>query len=314
LERGRLFAQNAGREYVLEVTFGDGAMGVREAAVFGLSANGRLSLYEGQSVLVLRASASGPQGVSVMAPQTFEPGVGLRPLSREEKEAPEWRFIEESSQPMAAAAPPSPEAPWPKFPWPPPEASGRVQIPDAFVRKDEPSTLGDLASRLEGALTEAEYAQWSYFAAPWGFVLVTCLEQVEEDGTPKEGDARWAIDAGELKRFTLKSYLKALFKADPGHFRVVAIVVTTDSFATSGNRPGRDEAVKWLSKGVNRLPSEIAQRPYTAAHACTALVYEFEKPVGKQRAVAVVPGRLPARRHLERAGVWNGLERRGPGL
>lgn len=212
------------------------------------------------------------------------------------------------------AAPPRPEAPWPKFPWPPPEASGRVQIPDAFVREDEQSTLGDVASRFEGALTEAEYAQWSYFAAPWGFVLVTCLEQVEEDGTPKEGEARWAIEPGELKRFTLKSYLKALFKADPGHFRVVAIVVTTDSFATSGTRPGRDEAVKWLSKGVNRLPSEIAQRLYTAAHACTALVYEFEKPVGKQRPVTVVPGRLPARRHLERAGVWNGLERRGRGL
>ena len=84
--------------------------------------------------------------------------------------------------------PPASEAPArsPSFPWPPPKASASSKVPDNFLRETETKQiLHDIDRRLALALDKAGYFEKSYFSVPDGFALVTRLEQINADGTPK---------------------------------------------------------------------------------------------------------------------------------
>lgn len=220
-------------------------------------------------------------------------------------------------QPASALPPPPPiiAEEIPQFPWPPPEASARSNVPNnLLLRSDDQSepeqpTLADIESRISSALDAAGYTEKSYYAIPDGFALATRLEQIEVDGTPKAGLERWALGVGRLRDFSLIAYLKALFTANVGYFRVIAFVVTPHSFSYSDDRVGRDEALEWLRDGLNRLPPLIGEQVYTPHHSCTALIYEFEKNDVEEQARIRTPGKLTGRIHLERSGVWGSLRR-----
>jgi hypothetical protein len=200
----------------------------------------------------------------------------------------------------------------PRFPWPPPQASARADIPDKLLRhaRTEKLALRDIDRRLSAALDAAGYAEKSYFAVPDGFALVTRLEQIEADGAPKKKESdRWATEPGRLREFSLSAYLKALFTSNVGHFRVIVFVVTSRPFSQAEAMVSRDEALAWFPEGLNRLPDAIGRRPYTAQYASTALIYEFEKSDVAKQAQTKIPGRLTGRTHLERAGVWGALQR-----
>lgn len=198
----------------------------------------------------------------------------------------------------------------PNFPWPPPQASATAVIPDNFFRgaRSDDILLGDIDTRIKGALDSSEYFERSYYAVPDGFALVTHLENINPDGTPKPGDDRWAIKVGPLRSFSLESYLKALFTSNPGFFRIIVFIVTPHPFTQSDESVSRGKAVSWLHRGSHILPQEIATQPYTDRYSCTALIYEFEKIAGEDIASTVIPGKLPGRTHLERSQLWHGLE------
>ncbi len=197
------------------------------------------------------------------------------------------------------------------FRWPPPQASGSVIVPRSLLlaKTAGKSTLGDVQARLETALDRTGYSDKSYFAVPAGFVVVTRLEQFSDSGAPKVGDERWATEAGPLKRFDMSEYVSALFRAKPGRFRVIAFVVTPIPFSQANATVTREEANRWLSRGANKLPVELAGAEYTERHDCTALIYEFSKAGQDAEAVPVIPGTLPAREHLVRANLWQALEK-----
>jgi hypothetical protein len=200
-----------------------------------------------------------------------------------------------------------PEFAAPQFPWPPPQASAMTIIPAAFVRPNDIAdpTLGDVADRISAALDSAGYFERSYFAAPGGFAMVTRLERINSDGTPKQDEAeRWTVDASPMRRFVPGDYLLALFTAPSGYYRIIVFVASSQPFAQSEAEVGRSEASAWLSAGLNTLPESIAQAEYTARHRVTALIYEFEQP-GRQAATLRLPGNLLGRVHLQRALVWD---------
>ena len=194
----------------------------------------------------------------------------------------------------------------PQFPWPPPETSARSDVPNNFLLRSETEqpTLADIESRIRSALDAAGYTEKSYYAVPDGFALVTRLEQIEVDGTPKAGVERWALAIGPLRDFSLVAYLRALFTANVGYFRVIVFVVTPHPFSYSNARIGRNDAIEWLRYGLNRLPPSIGEKAYTSYHYCTALIYEFEKNDVEEKARTRTPGRLTGRIHLKRSGVW----------
>jgi hypothetical protein len=107
---------------------------------------------------------------------------------------------------------------------------------------------------------------------------------------------------------SLDEYIKALFNAPPGHYRVIVFVVTDQPFAATGQEPGSQEASAWLAAGALRLPSQIGREPYSSEHYTSALIYEFERNRDTRQATVKTPSDLLGRTHLEKAGLWKALE------
>jgi len=193
----------------------------------------------------------------------------------------------------------------PDFPWPPPEASAMANLPTQFFAQAH--YLRDVESKLSEALSSCEYAQTSYYAVPGGFGLVTRIEQINTDGTPKAPPNRWATATAPPAHFSLSEYMKALLTANAGRFRIIVFVLTKYPFTQTSATVTREEAMTWLPNGANRLPSSIGDEPCTPSHLCTALIYEFELPETKNQAVLNKPSSLSCQAHLAAAHLWNQL-------
>jgi hypothetical protein len=196
----------------------------------------------------------------------------------------------------------------PSFPWPPPTASAREVIPNDFLLGNSSAALlRNINDELVSALGKNGYFERSYFQAPGGFALVTRLEQIEEDGRSKPIPGRWS--AGSVRSegdSWIVSYLRALFTAQPGYYRVIVFIVSDTPFGESGQVKA-SEAEAWLQGGVNFLPDAIARLPYTRQMACTALIYEFKREGNSQASSLLTPSHLDARTHLVNSGLWANL-------
>lgn len=204
--------------------------------------------------------------------------------------------------------PTSQELRLPEFPWPPPRASAETIIPQKFLQKstDLVAHLGDVDHILVGALDINGYYDKSYYAVPDGFALVTRLEQISSDGTPKKLPARWELEMGKLRKFSLAEYLRALLTANPGYYRIIVFIVTSHPFSQADAKVSEDQAINWLEGGFERLPSAVSELEFTQEYGCTALVYEFRTASGIVPTLAL-PSHLPGRTHLERANIWSAL-------
>jgi hypothetical protein len=218
--------------------------------------------------------------------------------------------------PPTSATPPSaadghPREKIPQFPWPPPRASAMALVPRSFLTA--PTGMGgqlaDVSGRLLAALDLCGYSEHSFYAVPDGFALVTQLEQINPDGTPKQAPARWAADVPPLRSFSMSDYLKALFTANPGYYRIIVFVVTSHPFSQAEAAVGREEAERWLASGLNQLPDTIGKLPFSEAVACTALIYEFEQREAGKEPVILIPSDLTGTDHLAKSRLWDVLKR-----
>jgi hypothetical protein len=196
--------------------------------------------------------------------------------------------------------------PW--FPWPPPLASARAEMPARLVHTSGTiESLKSVAGRLERAFRGAGYAEISYYAIPGGFAMATRLEQFAADGTSFAAPERWSADVAPPQVFGLRTYLQALFRASPGRFRIIVLAITPRAFRENHRvRVTREEATDWVKDGFNKLPKVYDQYAYTDEYSCTALVYEFEKAAPDNPAVLKDPG-LPADTHLQKSNILKGL-------
>ena len=195
----------------------------------------------------------------------------------------------------------SPEA----FGWPPAAASGRWRLDQRYFAAA--AKLGEVDEILATALTKVGHDR-TYFVVPGGFAMVTRLEQIEPDGTPKGETDRWNAEVSPLREFSVEAYLRALFSARRGYFRVLVFIVTDRSLTSSGRRAINSDTIKaWRQRGCDSIPRETAQVPYEASrHRVIALIYEFEKLETQQ--VFVEQGRLRVQTHLEKLGLIQALE------
>jgi hypothetical protein len=202
------------------------------------------------------------------------------------------------------AAPVGAEAPAPQlFPWPPPSPTARVAID---LSKVSPSaggrTFGDIDGFLGAALSGAGYRDRAWYSVPGGFALVTRLEQVGDDGSPRPGDARWST-VPRFGSFSLRDYLRALLQATPGHFRVIAFVVTDQDFDSTPKPMTEELASEWAESGAPRLPASIAARPAGDRVFSVALIYEFARHRYDEQAEFLKGGDVPGADQLRRSGL-----------
>ncbi len=216
----------------------------------------------------------------------------------------------ETSRPTSPPRGPPPSTPAPPpFPWPPPMASAEKVLPASVLTSGSPKTLGDVDHILSTAFEQTGYVERSYFSVPGGFALVARLEQIYSDGSSKPSPGRFSRDPELVGRFSLLDYLRALFMADPGHYRLIVFIVSSKPFPQSETPPSSSEATSWLGKGDNVLGHPIADEPLGPDTNCTALIYEFVNS-GKTTASdqrLLIPSHLDAKTHLVKSGLWIAL-------
>ena len=199
---------------------------------------------------------------------------------------------------------------YPKFPWPPPRPSAFIEIvgrPESFLRTSD--NLGDVDQKLRAALEAAGYVKTRYYAVPDGFALVTRLEQINDDGTPKEGEERWIAEVQPVSVFELFEWVRAVIEGIPGRFRVVVFVVSPHPMPEGDAVVSQEEAMDWIENGgLEQLPPPIAERPYIESYETIALIYEFYQPYIHAEVEFQDPSVLEGQLHLEKAGIWSPLD------
>lgn len=192
------------------------------------------------------------------------------------------------------------------FPWPPPAASA-TQVLSRDIFRGSPADLGAVDAVLSRALDARGYVEKRYYGVPDGFALITRIEQMLPDGASSPEPARWSVEPPRLRPLSFTDYIKALFTAEPGFYRVLVFVVTATPFGQSPERMTSDQIKELFSAGLNVLPPVLAEIPYTPRTACTVLIYEFRKPDRADPARPLVPGALGASVHLTRSGLLDAL-------
>ncbi|NSL86880.1 hypothetical protein ECE50_008565 [Chitinophaga sp. Mgbs1] len=184
----------------------------------------------------------------------------------------------------------------PSFNWPPPPPSTQdVAGSQLFMNC---TTLGSVNSKLQKSLNSLGYSENSYYSIPGGYALITRLERIREDSPEPYGlPDRWDINIKSNIR-TIRDYLASLFTAKKGRFRVIVFAVTDTPVTSGGRSISRDEAMIWLRNGATTLPEEIAAKKFTAAHACSVLIYEFEKKEN-ETPVFISSSPFPGQLHLK---------------
>lgn len=196
----------------------------------------------------------------------------------------------------------------PEFPWPPPQPSASAKVPSEFLLNAEtPTSLHEVAERLERAFQQAGYGEYSYYQAPDGFALVSQIEQFHPDGTSKEIPDRWAATLTPPRSFSLTAYMKSLFTSQAGYYRIIAFIVTSAPFAQTNKRTTPSEAEAWVTGGAGQLPESIGESDYTAHHYCIALIYEFDQADQNSVPIFKEVSELSGKEHLKKATLWSVL-------
>lgn len=136
--------------------------------------------------------------------------------------------------------------------------------------------------------------------------MATRLEQIDEKGDSLPPPERWSATAARTRIFSLSSYLRALFEARRGYYRVIVFVITPQPFGAGDGTVTPADARDWLDRGHDALPAALAKEPYTVAYKCTALVYEFERTEDDDPFLRS-PGRFAGREHLKRSKILPAL-------
>ncbi len=188
------------------------------------------------------------------------------------------------------------------FTWPPPNASTKAKVErNLLAVSGAPTTLGQVADRLERAFDQAGYREIGWYSVPKGFALASRLEQTNPDGTCKPEEERWKAKACTPPIHSLGEYIRALFIPQKGHFRLIVFVVTSVPFDQTAPAPSREDAIEWVDIGVSALPAAIKKQRFTEEHQCTALIYEFLQIGTDSPAKFVDDASISCREHLKRA-------------
>jgi hypothetical protein len=197
----------------------------------------------------------------------------------------------------------------PAFDWPPPRPTARRTLARQLVATSDTPTLGGVADRLQAALESAGYVEYGYYRlAPGGFALATRLERIHSDGRPMADPKRWELARKPLERFDLNEYLRALFDAAPGRFRIIVFAVTAAPLAENAAAPSAAAALEWPKQGGAVLPPALRGQAYADGFQTHALIYEFEARGNAKDAVFLNQSAITGEAHLRQAKLLRALQ------
>lgn len=174
--------------------------------------------------------------------------------------------------------------------------------------------LGQVNAILRKALKDTQYHEHRYYGMPNGFALVARMEKIDEYGVPFKGKERWQIG---IQPTNPLDYIKAIFAAPKGYYRVIAFIVTDELF--NSNTPATEQKVNaWFKskRKITELPSDVAAFSYpqdkkgNSPYQVIAFIYEFQtSDIGEKPKLLGEGQGTPqsALEHLDAAGLWKNL-------
>lgn len=175
---------------------------------------------------------------------------------------------------------------------------------DKHTHKKEEYTLSHLNNHLQRILARIGYSEFSYFQIEGGFVLSTRLEQINADGSPKNGRMRWEPKLGLNDEFTFESVIKRIFQSPKGHYRVFLFVVSSSDILESDHVVSEETVISWLRNGAVRISDTTSQVVLADNHTCVAFVYEFYQKGLHSKPIFVDSNAIPAKNHLSASGFY----------
>ena len=191
-----------------------------------------------------------------------------------------------------------------------------MALPNAMLtrtRARPAPRLKDVANELDSLLVRAGYSERAYFrlntdGQTIGFALVTRMERINTDGSPFPPRERF-LAAGAPDQFSVLAFLKSLFVAPVGYYRVLVFTVSKAPVKVDGTPVSEAGARQWLATGGTRLLGCVAGMPFTNEYGLDALVYEFRHApeaarANPQQSVSqLTPSQLDPAIHLREAGI-----------
>src|SRR5262249_38596515 len=152
----------------------------------------------------------------------------------------------------------------------PPAASASYVLPDYLFERSQ--RLREIVATITLALEFNGYVERSFLRTEAGGVaLVTRLERINDDGSSAVGHNRWSVGQRHpASTYELASFLRGLFYADPGRYRVIVFILQDLPFSQSSQSITEKDARAWLRGGANILPpgargTAICGRPLHSA-------------------------------------------------
>jgi ribose transport system substrate-binding protein len=221
------------------------------------------------------------------------------------QETPE---AEETPTATPAPKPASSEATLPTFF--PPKATATVEVPLHLIK--EGISLGELAERLGRVMDSVGYVEKSFYSLDAvdnkGCAIVTHIEQIKADGTPV-AEGRWSFELPNYAIFSVQTFLAALFTAQPGYYRLIALVVSEKPLVEKPNPLSPSQAEE-LIHGPKSPPPSLRTIPVTSAYRCIAYIYEFERPTRSHDPAFMKDSPdVTAQTHLASTGLWAALQK-----
>ena len=179
--------------------------------------------------------------------------------------------------------------------------------------------LSDLSMMLSTALREAGYSQqgWYLVKGEKGnystkIVVVTELEQILDNGKPKQGRERWKDRVSSPSVSSWSDFMSTLLKGQPpGKYRAF-LFGFAEGAMTNVYEPWRQEAkIEGLRNAIRngaRLPIDESLKKITARGIhCYVFVYEYTVSPVDGSVKLVENSSLTATEHLKASGIWKAL-------
>lgn len=165
-------------------------------------------------------------------------------------------------------------------------------------------TLGYVADSIEKALDRAQIERAVYAIGDSGFAYVTRVEMIHSGGEPFSPPDRFPNDVATASgRGGFLEFILSRFRARPGYFRIIVLVVTSRPISADTAALRLDAATRLIAGGMATLPPVLRRRAVRDLQS-VALIYEFERPSASDDVLPRGAPLVSARMHLAEAGLW----------
>lgn len=188
------------------------------------------------------------------------------------------------------------------FPFPPPAGYTFAVLDNTIFGNCR--LLGDAGNIIYRAVTSltCNYQDVGYYAIPNGFVVVTKVEEINDDATSVNSSDRFS--EGHYDNIGFLDFIAPR----KGYFRIFAFLVTDIPFNATHTRVTANNALEWIRLAANILPDAIRNKPFTPGYNCTVIVYEFKSEEANTPLSPLLSPRFSAQVHLQKSHIAESLQ------